>query len=229
MPNVLNCSLITATAAAVTGILPPHFSSDSSDHIPPHCKRKAHCFVSVRRYRTCTWNASDSAFVLDYDEVSRLPLAVLHKQDSSTSNLIYRSCQLSMQSLKAPCNSITKRLAPGLSLLRLAALQWGFGNELKRIYQWDYNMCPRAAVFFPLNPLRADRPLAGWALQVFQHLSVIKPRGRSHAGDYSNMRGEIGFCFGSLSVDMPSVWVLTNQEMFEKPEDSKSFACLKPH
>lgn len=38
-------------------------------------------------------------------------------------------------------------------------------------------MCPRAAVFFPLNPLRADRPLVWWALQVFQHLSVIRPRG----------------------------------------------------
>lgn len=162
--------LITVTAAvAFSSII---FSSDSSYHIPPHCKWNTHPLTSRQHCNQLSSYIVDacksglqSMFVLDYDKVS------------STSNLIYQSCQLLMQSQKEPCNSITKRLAPGLSLLRLAALQWGFGNELKRIYQWEYNMCPRAAVFFPLNPLRADRPLVWWALQVFQHLFRHQARG----------------------------------------------------
>lgn len=65
------------------------------------------------RAQTCK-----SVFVWYCDAVSQDLLAVLHKWDSSTFNLIYRDGQLLMQSLKAPCNSITKRLAPGRSLFR---------------------------------------------------------------------------------------------------------------
>lgn len=32
-------------------------------------------------------------------------------------------------------------------LWRLSAVHGGFGNELERIYQWEYNMCLGAAVF----------------------------------------------------------------------------------
>lgn len=59
-------------------------------------------------------------------------------------------------------------------------------------------MCPRAAVFFRLNPLRAHWPPGLVDAAGFPASLRHQPEGRSHAGDYSNMRGEIGFYFGSL-------------------------------
>lgn len=65
-----------------------------------------------------TLTAFHLMLALDYHEVSRFLTATVCKQDSSTSNLIYQGWQLLMQSFKPPCNSITKRLAPGPSLFR---------------------------------------------------------------------------------------------------------------
>lgn len=75
--------------------------------------------------------------------------------------------------------------------------------------------CPRASVFFPLksSQCRAATGLvspAGFPASLRQR--------RSHAADYSNMRGEIGFYFGSLWASMPSAQMLTNQETFDKPQ-----------
>lgn len=89
--------------------------------------------------------------------------------------------------------------------------------------------CPRAAVFFPLksSQCRAATGLvspAGFPASLRQR--------RSHAADYSNMRGEIGFYFGSLWASMPSAQMLTNQETFDKPqrpnmgEKSHILCCL---
>lgn len=99
-------------------------------------------------------------FVSCFDGVSQFCLAVLHKQDSSTLNLIYQEWRLLMQSLKTASNSITKRLAPGRSLFRDQqpcsedlVMSWRGFTSGNIIY------VPEPLCFSPLNPLRTERPL----------------------------------------------------------------------
>lgn len=91
---------------------------------------------------------------------------------------------------------------------------------------------PEPLCFIPPPPPKSSqcRPATGLVSAAGFPASLRhQPEGRSHAADYSNMRGEIGFYFASIWTNMPSEWMFTNQEVFEKLQQKKTWWILFHH